>query len=850
MSIFDNSLSFCIQEFYDGLPHSQFRGGVDFMLSISGVTKKQLICMAVIMIAFSCFFSASVCARILREYDVSLNKQAKAARKYVQQGNYEKAITAYKGALSLYEKEKKEKGVLFCLERMGWLQRETGEYGEALQLFKKAYPLAKRLNGDAAEIDADLGDVYLFSGDSGKAQQHYEKALATLKGFEFETEYSAPPGDREIMAMIRKSKAIIHARVNLGTLYYFEGKHEKALENLKIAEDLINKIRYVANHEMYGMYFRLDSDIYEGMGFCHTIMGATYGEMGDFDKAWKQFNVGKKAFERGKRPYGLLVNQALRYKIEFLSGKVTKEQAKLEKFEGFLKKADHFGAQDIVWRMCYEIGRAFAREKQNALAKEYLERAIEALELTRSKLREDTVKRMFASSVQDVYALMINLLFDMKQYEEGFDYLERAKARAFLDMLAGRSIEAKKSVDPLLVKKIREIQDRLTILSRKLKALGNPNRKADYKAYKELLKERGKILETIKDQSLEYAATATVTTIPAKRIAGRLEKRDVLISYFQDRDRTLVWVLSNGEISAVSVQAPSKDLSGLIADYRRAISSQKEKSIADLGKKLTGLLITPTKDKIAGSERLLIVPSGTLHYLPFSSLPVSEDRFLVQDHAIIILPNASSIFFLDKKVTTDRETLFAMGNPAREKTHQSLPYAEKEVQNIARGFSRGTVLIGTEATESKIKDQNLGDTGIIHVAAHGEYNAGQPLKSALLLAKDQSNDGNLETYEVFALNINPRLVVLSACQSGLGKVEGGDEVQGLNRAFLYAGAGGVLASLWSVADEQTYKLMEYFYGNLASQMPADALRGAQLKLMKEYPSPFYWAPFYLTGGLN
>ncbi|MBW1769456.1 MAG: tetratricopeptide repeat protein, partial [Deltaproteobacteria bacterium] len=341
-----------------------------------GVDKKLFLYMAVIVIALYGFHSESVSARTLREYDVSLNKQAKTARKYVQEGNYEKALASYGDALSEYEKGKKNKGALFCLERMGWLQREIGEYGEALQLFKKAYPLAKRLNGDAAEIDADLGDVYLFSGDSIKARQHYEKALTTLKDFEFETDYSAPPGDREIMAMIRKSKAIIHARVNLGTLYYFEGKYEKALENLKIARDLIKKILYVANHEMYGMYFRLDSDIYEGMGFCHTIMGATYGEMGNFDKAWHQFNVGKKAFQKGKRHYGLLVNQALRFKIEFLSGKVTKEQARLEKFESFLKKADNFGAQDIVWRMCYEIGRAFAREKQNALARQYLERAI------------------------------------------------------------------------------------------------------------------------------------------------------------------------------------------------------------------------------------------------------------------------------------------------------------------------------------------------------------------------------------------------------------------------------------------------------------------------------------------
>lgn len=98
--------------------------------------------------------------------------------------------------------------------------------------------------------------------------------------------------------------------------------------------------------------------------------------------------------------------------------------------------------------------------------------------------------------------------------------------------------------------------------------------------------------------------------------------------------------------------------------------------------------------------------------------------------------------------------------------------------------------------------------------------------------------------------MNPRLVVLSACQSGIGRVEGGDEVQGLNRAFIYAGAGGVVASLWSVSDRSTFELMDYFYGGLGAKSPAEALREAQIKLMKEYPSPYYWAPFYLTGGIS
>ena len=790
------------------------------------------------------------CATSYKEYQVSLNQYSLRAEELFARGDYAQALANYKKALSSYENEKKEQGVLFCLERMGWIERERGEYGRALDLFRKAYPIGVRLNGDAAEIDADLGDVYLFSGATQKAKDHYQKALSTLKSFVFKTSYSSPPSGEEIVSMIRKSKAIIHARVNLGTIYYFAGKYDRALENLKKAEELITRILTVVKHPLYGMFIKLDSDIYEGIGFCQTIMGATYGEEGQFNKAWKHFDAGRDAFQKGNKQFGLLVNQALRYKIEFLSSGVKIDREKFEEYDAFLEKADRRGSSEVVWRMCYEIGRALKNKKKFAEAKKYLARSIDVLELTRSKLREDTIKKMFASSVQDVYVEMIVLLFEMKQFEEGFDYLERAKARAFLDMLAGRSVKAKKSVDPLLVKKDIEIQNKIDIVATRLKTARGSDRESDYEAYKKLQKERRNILEFIKGQSLEFAATTAVTTVPARKIAARLGKDIALVSYFLDKKRILVWVVNKESVSAISVGTGSINLDELIADYREAISSQQEMLISDLGGQLSGLLIKPILNQLTGSERLFIVPSKSLHHLPFSSLPLSEKRFLVQDFAITILPNASSLFFMDKEVSPNRNSIFAMGNPERMKGGMNLEFAEAEVKFVSKNFPFKTVLTGKKANESVMKERDLTDVGVIHIAAHGRYFANQPLKSALLLAEDDKNDGNLETIEIFSLSLNPRLIVLSACQSGIGKVEGGDEIQSLNRAFIYAGAGGVVASLWSVSDRSTFELMKYFYSGLKIKSPAEALQEAQTKLMKKYPSPYYWAPFYLTYGLG
>jgi hypothetical protein len=138
---------------------------------------------------------------------------------------------------------------------------------------------------------------------------------------------------------------------------------------------------------------------------------------------------------------------------------------------------------------------------------------------------------------------------------------------------------------------------------------------------------------------------------------------------------------------------------------------------------------------------------------------------------------------------------------------------------------------------------------MLHLAAHGSYNLHNPLYSAIALAEDQANDGQLEVHEIYGLDLtNTDLVVLSACQTQLGELSAGDEVVGLTRAFFFAGTPTVIASLWNVDDEATSLLMEHFYTHLREGVgKAAALRQAQLEVREAYPEPHYWAGFVLSG---
>ena len=157
-----------------------------------------------------------------------------------------------------------------------------------------------------------------------------------------------------------------------------------------------------------------------------------------------------------------------------------------------------------------------------------------------------------------------------------------------------------------------------------------------------------------------------------------------------------------------------------------------------------------------------------------------------------------------------------------------------------------TVLVRGEATEAQVK-KLLGGAGVVHLATHGELSEDDPLSSAMLLVPGSGEDGRLEVREVFALDLHARLVVLSACETGLGKLSRGDELVGLQRAFLYAGTPAVVTTLWKVDDRATFELVHSFYGRLESAGPVEALRQAQLETMRTFPHPYAWAAFGLTG---
>jgi len=249
------------------------------------------------------------------------------------------------------------------------------------------------------------------------------------------------------------------------------------------------------------------------------------------------------------------------------------------------------------------------------------------------------------------------------------------------------------------------------------------------------------------------------------------------------------------------------------------------------------------------------VPHGILHYLPFAALtqPSAEGpRFLAEDYVLAYLPAATALVY-GKGAAETRPNLFALA-PARAR----LVYAEAEARGISRFFPRQSLLLlGARATESSFK-KHAPDYRVIHLASHGFLNKLNPLFSGVDLEPDRANDGRLQVYEILRLRLRASLVTLSACDTALGSgyfadVPAGEDFVGLTRAFLFAGAPSVLASLWEVNDQSTAELMQGFYRHLGQSDKATALALAQRAMLRRggrFAHPSFWAPFVLVGAMN
>jgi CHAT domain-containing protein len=340
----------------------------------------------------------------------------------------------------------------------------------------------------------------------------------------------------------------------------------------------------------------------------------------------------------------------------------------------------------------------------------------------------------------------------------------------------------------------------------------------------------------------ELASLVTVTDTSARDIQHLLAPDEALVEYFYSDKELFVFVMTAEGITAAGLARA--DLEQHVRAFRKAVSDPASADHLRCSGMLYSRLLRAAVETLT-QKKLLIVPHGVLHYVPFCALH-SGREYLVDRFSTRVLPSASVLRFLKDRKAARQAGILAVGNPDLGKAKLDLPSAQEEAVSIARIVRPSTLLLRDRATETFVKSEG-GRFGMVHIAAHGTFDPVKPLRSALLLAPDATNDGFLRVGELYAMRLNADLVTLSGCKTALGRVANGDDVVGFSRGMLYAGTSSIVSSLWSVPDKATRDLMVDFYGNLARMDKQEALRQAQLRVRRQHAHPYYWAAFGLTG---
>ena len=516
-----------------------------------------------------------------------------------------------------------------------------------------------------------------------------------------------------------------------------------------------------------------------------------------------------------------------------------------ESYRKALELSDAMLLREVRWRALLGLAKLKEQSGDREGAITSYRQALDTVEGLRAEIKLDQLKDGFLADKMDVYHGLVGLLVDLGRHDEAFAVAERSRARNLIDILGRQRLSLSGGADQDLYDRQNRLREQVLEQEQLSLQAATPAERTMYaSALDKLRGDYQDLLLDIERRRPELLSLVKVAPVTAAEVQALLEPGVTLLSYYQLPDRLLCWRLERQGSRLFVLKVSARELADKIATYRRML--QNLEPLEQNSRELYRMLLAEPLAGVAEGDPVGIVPHGSLHYLSFATL-YDGSNYLVDRHTLFHLP-AASVYrhTLARRQAEKNLRILAIGNPDLGNAALDLPFAEKEAGTLRWNYSDVTTLTRERATESWVRE-NIAKFGIIHLASHGEFDTVNPLFSSIRLAKDAKNDGRLQAEEVFGLDIKADLVVLSACQTGLGDVKSGDDVIGMNRAFLFAGTHALVSSLWRVSDVSSAILMKQFYRDYSRSSKAEALRLAMLHVRNRYPHPGYWGAFVLTG---
>ncbi len=792
---------------------------------------------------------------------------------YRDRGEGDKALEIYRQALELSRSVKDRDDEANVLQNMASIYLRRGEVQEALELFTDALEINRELGNRAPEgrVLSYLGATALYLGDGEQALAHYTQALQI---------------HRELGSEVWEGYTLR----DIGWVYDLRGEPRVALEHYAQARGIGLKL----NDR------RLQAVSFQGMGRAQYALEAPGEAVVLLERAVTLFKETGSSLEEINAmmalglAYRALPDPERAAELFYRARDLSRERKTL------IAEA---GAQSAVAHLERDRGNLPA-------ASAAMEEALQIVETIRPKVASQRQRVSFFASRREYYDFYIDLQMQLHERNPAGGHLatalaisEKARARGLLDLLAEGRIDVQRGISSELKRREEEIENRISLLQGDL--LDDLSREGKQAARIEAdlgraEEERERLEWEIQREHPHYAAFRNPAPLSPERIQEMLDDRTALLEYTVGKESSYLFVVTRDRVEGFRLPTAA-ELGELVETLRSTLEDpgRKHRSrYVESAYRLYEILLAPAREVLRDKPHLIVSPDGPLLLLSFEALLTSPESggsayaglpYLIREKSITYVPSASVLAELG--TSAERPVVSASGaasgtslfmgfaDPAYDRASSPAPgpsadgplartlqdaglpsprrltHSRGELLEIASLFPPGQIrsYFDGDASEENVKaNPDLRNAFWLHFAVHGFVDEARPEYSGLVLSLDGDprENGLLQVYEIFNLDLAADLVVLSACDTALGKNVRGEGLLGVSRAFLYAGAASVAVSLWQVADESTSELMVRFYRHLiATGDKAQALRLSKLELIREgrYDRPYYWAPFILIG---
>lgn len=512
-------------------------------------------------------------------------------------------------------------------------------------------------------------------------------------------------------------------------------------------------------------------------------------------------------------------------------------------------RGDSIPLPHMLLRLEHARGQIEQAAGRQDLAQWHLRRGIDLLEAQRATLPIEEIRTAFLENKAGLYSDLVVSLLATGDVAGAFEMVERARSRALLERLAMSMNSQPEPVDAELAARRETVRRRVHWLYNQL--LGEVRSVLPDAAARQRLEQEEANLRALEWQSASMMGQAEPAQLAAFQAA--LDDEQQAVVYFFAGAEVLAFVVTRDEITVARGLARVDEVEAALAEMRFQLGRVElgpdyvARHAARLTQRLHEVLHTLYTRLLAPLRlhltrpRLLVVPYGALHLLPFHAL-WDGSQFMVERYGVSYAPSASMAIHCMQQARRQIGYRTFAGLAIED---EAIPAARQEVTLAAQRFAMAHVYLDSRATRVGLEEAaRLAD--VLHMATHGLFRPDNSFFSALKLA-----DGWVDVREVYRLPLRAQLVVLSACESGAGTIRGGDEVIGLARGFMGAGAANLVVSLWNVHDASAAQLMDSFYRHLThapdGARPAAALAAAQREAVMAGRHPYYWAPFAAIG---